>query len=487
MTVNPVGELLPFFDRHRIVLDVRLDGQSTWTLRVLNRVTGDEYWKVGGLPAAYYLNTVGTNSLPFAFACGHTLYLHLNNFVFALDLAERREIWRYNLYGKDILLNTGQNSLIFDHNVGLMIATDQEKRTNIGRIAVVESGYVALQTKDGLVVVDPTRPGPSVLWMKTDVLPKAQVFGDDRNLFVYDAEAKGRSRCCALRVQDGAVVPVADFTEHFQKKVQVISARLLLMEPGGKAVRLYDVRQAKDIWRREFAANSIIAREDDPKRVAIIEPGGLFTLLDGRTGDVAFTSRLQPNDTEKLQEATLLSDHDRYYIALNRASDRGFHWNSAAGFAIRSARVNGAVYALNRRTGKLEWISDFVPHHSLLLEQWNDLPVLLLAAQYTKSTANGVPERQGVKVTAINKATGKLILDDEIPQTSQFHAINANLGSGRVELIRQDMKVVFVTPEAAAQPEPTAPPSPARPAVQRAAIPIAPPAVLPPLPVRGGQ
>lgn len=325
------------------------------------------------------------------------------------------------------------------------------------------------------------------MWVKTDVSPKAHVFGDDRNLFVYDAEAKGRSRCLALRVQDGAVVPVADFTEHFQKKVQIAGARLLLMEPGGKAVRLYDVRQAKDIWRREFAANAIIAREDDPKQVAVIEPGGLFTLMDGRTGEVVFTSRLQPNDTEKLQEATLLTDHDRFYIALNRASDRGVHWGSAASFAIRSAKVNGTVYALNRRTGKLEWISDFVPHHSLLLEQWNDLPVLLLASQFTKSTANGVPERQGVKVTAINKISGKLILDDEIPQTSQFHAINANVSSGRLELIRQDMKVVFVTPEAAAQPEPTTPTSPTRPTVRRAAIPIIQPAVLPPLPVRGGQ
>jgi len=56
VTVVPAGELLPFYDRHRLVLDMRLDGgQSPWSLRVLDRATGDERWRITGLPAANYL------------------------------------------------------------------------------------------------------------------------------------------------------------------------------------------------------------------------------------------------------------------------------------------------------------------------------------------------------------------------------------------------------------------------------------------------
>jgi len=192
---------------------------------------------------------------------------------------------------------------------------------------------------------------------------------------------------------------------------------------------------------------------------------------------VLFASQLRPEDVEKLQDATLLVDHDRFFLALNRNAERTATWNSAAGFAIRSARVNGAVYALSRRTGKLEWVCDFVPHQSLLLEQWADLPVLFFATKYNKMSPNGVPERQGVKVTAVSKATGKLIFDDEFPQYGEFHAMTANVANGRVELIRQYLKILLTTPEGAAPPEPAQPTRP-RPD-RRANIQIAPAVILP--------
>jgi len=485
ITLTPQGELMPFFDRHRIVLDIRLDGQPNGAMRVLDRITGEERWKVPNLPHANYLNPNTSAVMPFAFAQGYHLYLHLNHLVFAFDLAERRELWRYNLFGKDVLLNSQQNNLAFDPNLGLMVLSDQEKRVSLGRIAQVEASYVALQTANGLVVLDPSRPGPSVLWTKTDVSPKAQLFGDDRHIFVFDAEENKKSpRCLALRSQDGAPVPVADFTEFFQKKITTIGSRILLSEQGGRSLRLYDVRDSKEIWRRQFSQNSVVVRSEQSKLIGAIEPSGLFTLMDTRHGDVLFTSQLRPEDVEKLQEATMLVDHDRYYLALNRNADRTATWNSAAGYAIRSARVNGPVYALNRRTGKLEWVCDFVPHQSLLLEQWADLPVLLFATKYNKMSANGAPERQGVKVTAVAKSTGKLIFDDELPQYSDFHALNANVSIGRVELIRQDMKIVLTTPEGAARPEPVeqARPQP----VRRANLQIAPAVILPVQKAPGG-
>src|SRR5262245_41214990 len=135
--------------------------------------------------------------MPFAFAQGHILYLHLNNLVFAFDLAERRELWRYNLFGKDMILNSQQNNLAFDQNGGqLMVLSDQEKRVNLGRIALVESSYLALQTAQGLVIIDPSRPGPSVMWTKTDISPKAQIFGDDRHLFIFDADQEKKPPRC---------------------------------------------------------------------------------------------------------------------------------------------------------------------------------------------------------------------------------------------------------------------------------------------------
>lgn len=459
MTIVPEGELLPFLERHRIVLEMKLDGgQTAWSLRMLDRATGEERWRVPGLPAATYLYNAQA-AIPFAFARGHELYLHLNNLVIALDLAERKELWRYNLFGKDVVLNSGSNNFALEPPVGvIVVAAEEERKINLGRIALVEAGYVALLTRSGIVALDPTRPGPSVLWQKSDVSPRAQVFGDDQHVFVFDPEAdRGRPKFQALRAADGSPVPCHDFTEFYQKKLRTLGGRILVAEPNGAAVRLIDALSGRELWRKDFAPRTIVVKSGDPRLIGAIEPGGLFTLLDGETGVLMLTSRLGPDRVEGMQEATLLADRDRYYLAIGRAADRGMNWNSAGGFGLRSVRTNGPVFALNRRTGKLEWICDFLAHQALLTEQWADLPVLVFASEYSRQAPNGPVQEQGVRVAAVSKATGKLIFDEKFVKQGQFHALNSNAAAGRIELVRQDVKVVLATPDAAARPEPVTP------------------------------
>src|SRR5439155_7022109 len=84
----------------------------------------------------------------FAFAKGHTLVLHLNNLVFVYNLAERREVWRYNLYGspKSLLNNNKQINLYLDEHgrVGINHSTSGLKE-RMGGVAVLEPSYVCLQ------------------------------------------------------------------------------------------------------------------------------------------------------------------------------------------------------------------------------------------------------------------------------------------------------------------------------------------------------
>ena len=105
----------------------------------------------------------------------------------------------------------------------------------------------------------------------------------------------------------------------------------------------------------------------------------------------------------------------------------------SASNGIRSLKVNGPVYALNRTTGKLEWVCDFLPHQNLLLEQVQDLPILLFTAQYYKS-ANGM-DRTMVKVTGVDKRTGKLVYDKEFVPSTQFHALRIDPRAGLIEFV----------------------------------------------------
>jgi len=249
----------------------------------------------------------------------------------------------------------------------------------------------------------------------------------------------------ALRAQDGVSVPVPDFGPLYARKLRTVGRCLLLQEDTreGKAVRLYDVQTAQDTWRREFATGAIVMRGEDPGLLGVVEKDRTVTVLKTNTGEVLFKSLLQAEHSDRLQDVALVSDREHIYLALNRTPEPGLNWSPNAMSGLRTLKINGPLYALNRRSGKLEWVCDFLPHQALMLEQVRDLPILLFASQYNKMAANGSPERQGVKVTGVDKRTGKLVYDKEFAPNNQFHALRADPLAGTIELIRTDLKIAF--------------------------------------------
>jgi hypothetical protein len=476
LAVAPEGELLPFYERHRLVLDIDLQGGNPWQLNLLDRTTNEKRWEqpLNLPPAPYFFlpqrfpgnigggREFGPVQPRFAFANGHTLVIHLNNMVFTYNLAERRadrrEVWRYNLYGKNPLLNNNsqlQVNLDEQGRVGINHPNGQKEK--MGGVAVVESNYVCLQARiadesrggyrEGLIALDPHQPGPNVLWTKTDIPLRAQVFGDDQHVYVFEpADGGSPPAVRALRAQDGVYVPVPDFGRLFPARIRTVGRCLLLHEDdsqGGTAMRLYDVQTGQDVWRRGFAAGAMVLKSEDPALTGVVEKDHSVTFLDVRTGGVLFKSLIQAEHAEKLRAVALVTDRDRFYLALNRTPEAGMNWSPNTGYGLRSLSFNGPVYALNRNSGKLEWVCDFVPHQTLLLEQVQDLPVLLFTSQYNKTGTNGSPLRNAVRVTGVDKRTGKLIYDKEFAPNLQFHALRADPLTGVIELFRQDLKVSF--------------------------------------------
>lgn len=448
LTIEPEGDnLLPYYRRNRLVLDVHMGGNPVWTLRVLDRATNEERARFGNLPPAqYFFNSQQTPR--FAFAKGHILVLHLNHMVFAFNLAERKEIWRYDLYGKSAYLfnNNGRNNVGIDHNDGRVFVLHQDGRQEkIGGVAMVESSYVLLMTREGLVAVDPSQPGPGVLWTKSNVSLRAQFFGDDQYIYIVEPASDGTPASVkALRAQDGVSVPVADFGKLYARRVRTIGRCILLSDEqpqGGSALRLYDVQTGQDVWKHKLTSGAVVVRSEDRDYTATIEKDRTLTILVAKTGEVLFKSHLQPEHANVSDGATLLSDRDRFYLTLNPKPSNGLNWNPCVSFGLRSVRLNGTMYALNRTSGKLEWVCDFLPHQTLLLEQIQDLPILLFASQYYKS-ANGF-DRTAVRVTGVDKQSGKLMYDKEFPTNTSFHALRTDPQAGVIELVRHDLKITF--------------------------------------------
>jgi outer membrane protein assembly factor BamB len=461
LTVEPEGELLPFFRQYRLALDVINPGANVWTLRLVDRATGAVRGKPFPLPAAqYFINQrvpAGAAHPRYAYARGHLLVLHLNQFVYAFDLAEGKELWKFNLFGKNPLLNNQPVNNMTIEDGRLYLLHPDNRREQVGQVGVVESSYVCVQTREGLVALDPTRPGPSVLWAKGDVPARAQVFGDDRHVYVVDAGTSDAPinppKVQALRAQDGVSVPVPDFGALYAKRLWALGRCLLLSEDGsaGRRFRLYDVQTGQDVWQRGFAPGSLVLKSDDPHLTGVLEPDRKLTLLDARTGDAILSATVPGDPADRPEEGHLFADGDHYYVALNRKPEDRVQWSSSAGAGIRALKVNGPLVALGRASGKLEWVCDFLPHQWLLLEQMSDLPLLLFTTSYSRF-GNAVPERQGVRVTGVDKRTGKLVYDKEFPNSStQFLAVTANPRDGVIELVRQDLKVRFTLEAAEAR------------------------------------
>jgi hypothetical protein len=274
---------------------------------------------------------------------------------------------------------------------------------------------------------------------------RSQLFGDDEHVYIVEPNGENAPATIrALRAQDGISVPVPDFGRLYPHRIHTDGRRLLLQEDepqGGKVMRLYDVQTGQDVWRKKFAAGSVVIQSQEPELTGVIEKDNSVTLMNARTGSMLFRSLVFPEHAAGLDSAVLLGDREHYYLALIRRPESGLSWFPGTASGIRSLRLNGPLYALNRDTGKIEWVCDFLPHQMLLLEQVKDLPVLLFVANYSKS-ARGY-ERSMAKVTAVDKRTGKLVFDKEFTPHTQFHTLRIDPQAGLIDLVRQDLKIQF--------------------------------------------
>ena len=159
---------------------------------------------------------------------------------------------------------------------------------------------------------------------------------------------------------------------------------------------------------------------------------------------------VDPKDLDKVQGVSILEDAKLFYLAFNGPADtQTYPWggpypNLLPNTGMRSLMVNGNIYAFDRGTYKLRWRAEGL-HQMIVLEQFKDLPVLLMTARYQKATGGGPARGQihGAAVRVIDKRTGKLLYDQDEPGLSQFYALHADLRAGRIDFISQNLKLTL--------------------------------------------
>ncbi|HEV3257311.1 MAG TPA: PQQ-binding-like beta-propeller repeat protein, partial [Gemmataceae bacterium] len=469
-TFESDGEPLPYFRAHRVALELNMH-----QFRLMDRRSNAVEWQSNLTRTmfqnfAYQGTPFGSPRFPYH-TVGHVVVLNLGTHVFGIDPINHQVLWEKNLLGAQGMTALAQ--IIPDPKDDTLLVIYQDGwAQKIGQTGPIEASYVCLQTRDGLIALEPV--SGRTLWTRSDVSTRCSIFGDADHVFVVEMNNDGQpSTTRALRAADGVTdKDVPEFTAVYQQRQRVLGRRLLASDTvNGKVVlRLYDIPSGKDIWKREFAANTLVLRSEQPNLAGAVEPDGKATVVDLATGKEVLQATLDAKHLEKAQGVTLVQDRDHTYVAINGPSDPNANpWGGAhSGFlpqaGVRSVPVNGMLYAFHRddpAPKKPHWIAQMPykilhdpkdpnsyqgpPGQMMLLEQINDLPVLMFVTFYQKLAGNG-PNRwvsQGLAVTALDKRTGKMLYDQsELTNGQQFYSYNTDLHDGKIEMITFNMKMV---------------------------------------------
>ncbi|HJT76737.1 MAG TPA: PQQ-binding-like beta-propeller repeat protein, partial [Gemmataceae bacterium] len=456
-TFEPAGEVIPYFNDHRVALELNFH-----KFRLIDRRTNEVAWekdltRTNFQSFIYQGQPFNTARFPYQ-TVGHAILLNLGQVVFALDPINQQLLWEKNLAGAGGVQN-GSATYIDPKDGSLQVLYPDGWVQHLGQVGAVEPSYVCLQTHDGLVALDPLTG--RTLWTRGDVSPRARLFGDDQYVYLVDVTAQGQATATrALRASDGAWVrDVPDFTEAFQQRHRVLGGRILASDTanGKLTLRLYDIAAGKDVWKGEFPAGSTVLHTEDPDLGGVVDPDGKVTVIDLRTQKEVLRATLDPKPPEKTQGVSLLSDRSHYYVAVNGPRDPNLPWaqqsNFMPGSGLRCLPVNGNVFAFHRDTGKLHYRLDDVPMEMLVLDQFQDLPILLFTSRYQKwqNVGFGRNLMNGASIHAYDKRTGKIFYrvdDQQLGQ--QFHSFNADLREGKFELVSYNYKVLIThTPDGA--------------------------------------
>ena len=459
------GEPLAFFQNHRLAVDgaqhqfkviERASQKEEWSSHLTQTNFQQLFQQMGG-------QQPGSNALRNSFSvAGHLVVLPLGHMVFGIDPVGHRLLWEKSLLGQAPPQQT--NFMIDPRDGAPTIVYSDGWIQKLGQTFPVHASYVCLHTRDGLLALDPL--SGRTLWTRSDVSNRTQVFGDEEHIYLVElgADNSTPSATRAFRACDGVSVRVPDFTALYQKKLRVLGGTLLLSDPEGRGLtlRLYDIQTGKDLWKKTFPASSVMMQTEDPRLAGIAEPDGKVTALELPSGKELLQTRIQGSDVDKVQSIHLLQDRGQFYVLCNRPVNQAVNpWGMPipalmATTGLRSLPVNGNVYAFFRESGKLNW-QRAMPSQCLVLEQYQDMPMLLFATQNRSQVAMGGVQ-MNVSVQSIDKGTGKLQTPSSLsnlPNGTQFHSLNVDLRLHKVELVAYNMKIThaWTDDEGAATPE----------------------------------
>jgi outer membrane protein assembly factor BamB/tetratricopeptide (TPR) repeat protein len=439
--LQPEGEwVLPYFKQHQLVVDL-----ATGQLRLLDAVTRAEHWRLSaGLMqlrgAAYDLRL----QLRFS-VVGHIVVMNLGFWHIGIDAVAGRLLWRSDVVETPVLSERFLTA--YTPNWGPTVDyTSQEGNhyyRTVGKSIPSRPSQILVQKLAGLAALDPVTG--QMLWSRPGSANESVLFGDDEHLFVARAGTLE-----AFRTLDGASAPLPNARRLPTTRLQTHGRHVLVSEAdaaGSMGLHYHDPLTGKDLWGKALPAGSVVLRSHDPTLAGYVEADGHVVVMDLRTLRTLLDVHVEPRHAEKLQDAYLVGDRRRFFLALNVPADPEFHLAGEATVPATPSGlpvipVNGYLYAFDRATQGLLWYNA-IQLQNLLVDQLDATPVLIFTSTFNRLIELAGGNRsaeQSQLLLSIDKLTGKRLFEKKSIQGGvNWHTFVVNPRAGTVDLVAHNV------------------------------------------------
>jgi len=326
-----------------------------------------------------------------------------------------RVLWRHSLVPlatQDTVvkqINQKTSSNIWGQRKVTTTARMESGEVRIGRIGPVHPLGVCYQRGQSLICVDPLQDDGSPVWVRENVPPGSDLFGDNEFLFVVPADA---TEAMVLRQIDASsvgprMVPPAE------NRWTTVGRKILTWKQSGQrlVLTLYDPWYEEDVWSYPFPVGSKGCLVDQDQ-VAILATDGRFTLISLADGAILIDEMLEPEPILDAIHVLRFSDQTILATTTSLVSNRDQSVRVAAAPSPSYVPlIHGRVYAFDRETGRRQWpVPAVIEQYGLPLDQPAESPVLV----FLRHEPAGENESRALKTTVLclDRRDGRIILDN---------------------------------------------------------------------------
>lgn len=302
-------------------------------------------------------------------------------------------------------------------------------------LAAVAGDYVCVYGRRRFVVLDAATG--EVRWIRDRIKRGTTVLGSDDVIYVLPPN---RSETVALRALDGKKMDVPKIAGLLSQSIRISGNDLVLIESNASSlfglarrktiVRRYNPLTRQDQWKWEFPNGTYLTLLENGT-LAALTPSHQLEIVNLDSGERQKIGDPIPEANLKSRgQLYVLSDQWNLYLAINKRRSRTYYY-SYGGNELPSLDLNGPVIAFDVRSGRLLWKQD-VTSQKLVYQQLRISPILLFSKRSYERKNN--LNYWKMDLLAIDKKSGRRLLEVPMPTNSGFRSMNINLPDRYIEL-----------------------------------------------------